>query len=130
MVEQYLNKTRPYLTDLVNDLKQSDTLENLIYNTINFISSKDDNNEDHVMHSKSDNIEIMSSDEADEGIKKLFDSLKNRYQNNLESMRGSKFVFDYVQLLHYVIKSVSIVMDRIDSPYWVKNKKSNNKSYQ
>ena len=45
-------------------------------------------------------------------------------------MRGSKFVFDYVQLLHYVIKSVSIVMDRIDSPYWVKNKKSNNKSYQ
>ena len=34
------------------------------------------------MHSKSDNIEIMISDEADEVIKKLFDSLKNRYQNN------------------------------------------------
>ena len=39
----------------------------------------------------------MSSGEADEVIKKLFDSLKNRYQNNLESMRGSEFVFGYVQ---------------------------------
>ena len=36
------------------------------------------------MHSKSDNIEIMISDEVDEVIKKLFDSLKNKYQNNLQ----------------------------------------------
>ena len=27
--------------------------------------------------------------------------IKNRYQNNLEPMRGSEFVFDYVQLLYY-----------------------------
>ena len=66
-----------------------------------FITSKVDNDVDRVMHSKSDSIEIMSSDEADEVIKKLFDSLKNRYQNNLESMRGSEFVFGYVQLLYY-----------------------------
>ena len=45
----------------------------------------------------------MISDEADEVIKKLFDSLKNRFQNNLESMKGSEFVFDCVHLL-YVIK--------------------------
>ena len=31
------------------------------------------------MHSKIDNIEIMSNDKADEVIKELFDSLKNRY---------------------------------------------------
>ena len=49
------------------------------------------------MHSKSDKIEIMINDEV---IKKLFDSLRNRYQNNVESMRGSVF-FDYVHLLHY-----------------------------
>ena len=42
------------------------------------------------MHSKSDNIKVMISDEADEVIKKKFDSLKNRYQSNLESMRGSE----------------------------------------
>ena len=45
------------------------------------------------MHSKSDKIEIMINDEADEVIE-LFQSLKNRYQNNLESMTGSEFVFD------------------------------------
>ena len=40
--------------------------------------------------------EIMSSDEIDEVIKKLFNSLKSRYQNDLESKKGSEFVFHYV----------------------------------
>ena len=35
--------------------------------TINFISFKD-NDEEHAMHTKSDNIEIMISDDADEVI--------------------------------------------------------------
>ena len=48
------------------------------------------------MHSKSDNIEIMVNDEADKVIKELFDSLKNRYQNNLISMKSGEFVFDWV----------------------------------
>ena len=39
----------------------------------------------------------MINDKADEIVEKRFDSLKNRYQNNLESMKGSEFVFDYVQ---------------------------------
>ena len=36
-------------------------------------------------------------------MKELFDSLKNRCKNNLKSMKGSEFVFDYVNLLYYVI---------------------------
>ena len=52
------------------------------------------------MHSKSGSIEIMINDEADEVIKQLSDSLKNRYQNNFESIKGREFVFDYVQLLY------------------------------
>ena len=47
------------------------------------------------MHPKSNNIEIMINDDADKVIKELFDSLKNRYRNNIESMKGSEFVFDY-----------------------------------
>ena len=54
-VEEYLNKIRPCLRDLVNDLKQSDTWKIQLTITINFISSKGDNDQDHVMHSKSDN---------------------------------------------------------------------------
>ena len=53
------------------------------------------------MHSENDIIEIMINDVADEVIKNLCDSLKNRYQDNLESMKGSEFVFDYVQLFYY-----------------------------
>ena len=37
-----------------------------------------DNDKEHVMHSKSDNIKIMINDEADEAIKELFDLLKNK----------------------------------------------------
>ena len=43
----------------------------------------------------------MTNDKADEVIKEPFDSLKNRYQNNLEFMKVSWFVFDYVHLLYY-----------------------------
>ena len=53
------------------------------------------------MHSKLDSIEIMINYEADEVKENLFESLKNRYQNNLESMKGSEFVFVYVHLLYY-----------------------------
>ena len=77
------------------------------------------------MHSKSDNIEIMISDEAGEVIKKLFDSLKNRYQNILESMRGCESVFDYVQLLYYKCNKINLNYggSYIDSHDWIKNKK-------
>ena len=44
-------------------------------------------------------MEIMINDEVDEIMKELFDSLKNRYQNNLESKKGSEFVFSYVQIM-------------------------------
>ena len=48
------------------------------------------------MYSKSDKIEIMISYVTGEIIEKLFDSLKNRYQNNLQSMRRNEFVLDYI----------------------------------
>ena len=85
------------------------------------------------MHSKRDNIEIMICDDADEVIKKLFDSniYQNRYQNNLQSMSGSDFVLDYAQLLHYKCHKINLNRggSYIDSPDWIK-KKSNDKSYQ
>ena len=99
-VEEYLNKIRPYLKDIINNLKKSDTWKIQLTIANNFISSID-NDEERVMHSKSDNIEIMVNYETDEVIKELFDSLKDRCQNNLISTKGSDFPFDYGQLLHY-----------------------------
>ena len=57
-------------------------------NLINFISSID--NDGGLIHSKRDNIDIMINDQADEVVKELFDSLKNKYQNNLKSMKGTE----------------------------------------
>ena len=57
-VQEYLNKVRPYLKDIINNLKKSDTWKIQLIIAINFISSKN-NDEDHVIHSKGDNIEIM-----------------------------------------------------------------------
>ena len=69
---------------------------------------------------------IEISDGADEVIKKLFDSLKNRYQNNLQSMRDGQFVFDYVHLLYYKCHRTNSNRggSYIDSPDWIKNKKA------
>ena len=83
------NKIRPYLKDIIKNHKISDTLKIQLRIASNFISSTD-NNEKHVMHSKIDNIEIIINDEEN----------KNRYQNNLESMKGSQFLFNYVHLFH------------------------------
>ena len=68
----------------------------------NFISSID-NDEERVMYSKCDNIEMLINNEADEVTKKLFKLLKNRYQNNLEWIKGSEFFLDYVDLMYYVV---------------------------
>ena len=56
------------MKNIMNNLKKSDTLKIQLTIAINFISSVD-NNEEHVMHSKSHNIEIMINDEANEVIK-------------------------------------------------------------
>ena len=97
---KYLNKIKPYLKDIANNLKKFDTRKYQLIIANNFISSLY-NDKERVMHPKSDNIEIMINDEADEAIKKLFDSLKNRYQNNFKLMKCSDFVFDFVHLLYY-----------------------------
>ena len=66
------------------------------------------------MHSTINNIEIMISDEANKVKKELSGSLKNKYQKNLESIKGSKFVliiFSYCII--NVIKQVPIIADHI-----------------
>ena len=40
----------------------------------------------------------MFNDKTNEVMKDDFDSLKNKYQDNLESMKCSNLVFDSVQL--------------------------------
>ena len=75
-------------------------MENSVNNANQSISYKNFE-ETRPMHTKSRNIEIMMIKEADEIIKKVFESLLQNYQKGLEeSMKGSEFVRDCIDLLY------------------------------
>ena len=50
----------------------------------------------------------MIFDDADEVMKEPFDSLRNRYQNIWESMKGSEFLFHYAYLLYYKCHKINL----------------------
>ena len=61
------------------------------------------------MSTKTDNIEIMMSNETDEIIEELFESLLQRFQEGLEeSMRGTEFIFDSVNVLRYKLLKIKL----------------------
>ena len=91
----------------------------------NFTSSKD-NDEERAVHLKSDNIEIMIHDQADEVIEELFQSLVSTYHIGQEtSMKGSDFIFDCDHLLYHKCQKINFKCDGsyINSPVWIKSKK-------
>ena len=134
---------KPYLSDLINNHKTPSLVRYHSGNkswleetssewkiqltmAINFISSKD-SDETRTMHAKSNNVEIMIGSETNEIIKNLFESFFQKYQEGIEeSMRGSEFVYDSVDVLYYNLNKVSLSRggSYIDSPKWLKNKKA------
>ena len=68
--EEYFNKINPYLTDIINNLEKCGAWKIQLTIANNFISSID-NDEERVMHSKSDNIDIMMNDKVDGTIDSL-----------------------------------------------------------
>ena len=79
------------MKDIINDFKRSATWKIQLIIAINFISSKY-TDEELVTYSKTDNIESMIINKADEVIEELFQSLLSRYQIGLEiSMKGYQY---------------------------------------
>ena len=94
---------------------------------VNFISLKPGSHETRITYTRSDNIEIMFGDDNDDIIEQLFESLLKKYEENLQNkMRGSEFKFDGVNFLYYDFNKTSINRggSYIDSPKWLKDKKS------
>ena len=99
-IEDYLDKFEPYLNGLIYDHKTQAEWKIQLTMAINFIFSKD-SDETRTRHTKSDNIDIMIGNETDEIIEELFNFLLQRYQKSLkQSMKGSEFVLDNVDLLY------------------------------
>ena len=125
-IEEYLNKIRPYLKNIKNNLRKSGTCKFQLTIAIKFMSFKD-NGEERIMVSKSDNIEIMSHDKPDETIEDLFESILSRYQIGLEtSTKDSDFIFDCIISLYYKFHKVNLNNSGsyVDSPDWMKSKKA------
>ena len=96
-VEEYLYKIRPYLKNITNNMKKSDTCKIYWTITINFISSKDENDDEYVVYSEKVHMKIMINDKK--VIKCLFKSFKNIYQDNLKkrekAVSFSSIIFIY-----------------------------------
>ena len=111
-VEEYLNKIRPYLENIIQDLKNPDSQEIQLTIAINFISSKD-NDEEGVMHSKGGKIELMIYEKADDIIEKIFESLLSQYKIGVATLiKGSDFIFDCVYFLYH--KRHKIILNEVD----------------
>ena len=79
------------MRDVKINFQKFDTWKNQLTMAINFISSKDVD-EERVMHSKSDNIEFMRYDNENEVVNKRFEPPLSRYQIGLKtSMKESDF---------------------------------------
>ena len=79
------------------------------------------------MHTKSNNVEIISGTETSDAIKELFNSFHRRYQEGLETkVKGSSYVFERVDLLEYHLHKISLNRGSsyISSPEWLKNKRA------
>ena len=73
-------------------------------------------NQTQVMHTKSDNVEIMNGTDTNEAINKLINSFMKRYQEGPETKtKGSSYMFD---LLEYHLHKISLNRGSsyIDSP--------------
>ena len=126
-LEEYLNLIENYLRELIEEYKQKGEWKVQLTIEVNFISLKPGSDETHIMYTRSDNIEIMFGDDNDDIIKQLFESLLKKYEENLQNkMRGSEFEFDGVNFLYHDFNKTSINRggSYIDSPKWLKNKKS------
>ena len=112
---------------LINQYKKEGEWKIQLIAEINFISLKPGLDETRVMYTRSDNEEFMNGDDTNEIIKSLLDSFLQRFEENLqEKMKRSDFEFDGINFFNYNFNKTSIyrVGPYIDSPKWLKDKKS------
>ena len=126
-IHEYLTLIEKYLRKLINHYKNKGEWKIQLTEAINFVSLKPGSDETRVMYTRSFNEEIMEGSDTDEVIKSLFESFLKICDLNLQDkMKGSDFAFDGVDSLYYDFNKTSINRggSYIDSPQWLKNKKS------
>ena len=126
-LKEYLDLIEKYLRKLINYYKNKGEWKVQLIAKISLISLKPGSDVTRIMQTRSDNEEFMNGSDTDEIIKGLFESFLQKYEENLqEKIKGSDFEFDGVNFLHYDFSKISINRggSYIDSPKWLKDKKS------
>ena len=126
-LEEYFNLIEKYLRELIEEYKLKGEWKVQLTIEVNFISLKPGSDETCIMYTRSDSTEVMFGDDNDDIIDQLLESLLKKYEENLRNkMRGSEFEFDGVNFLYYEFNKTSINRggSYIDSPKWLKDKKS------
>ena len=126
-LKEYLTLIEKYFRELINYYKNMGEWKLQLIAEINFISLKPGSDETRIMHARSDNEEFMNGDDTDEISKGLFESFLQKYEENLQNkMKGSEFEFHGVTFLYYDFNKISLNRggSYIDSPKWLKDKKS------
>ena len=83
-LDEYLNKIKPYMRNIIVDFQNSDTWKIQVTIATNFIYSKEAE-EECVMHSRNNNIELTSYNDVNKVDDELSESLRSRYQEYLET---------------------------------------------
>ena len=105
---EHFDIIKPYLNDMIDSYKAGDEWKIQLSMRIIFVSFID-RNETQVMHTKSDNIEIIIGTDTSDAINELIDSFMKRYQEGLETkMRGSSFTFELIDSLEYHLHKISL----------------------
>ena len=104
-LKEYLALIEKYLRELIEEYKLKGEWKVQLKIEVNFISLKPGSDETRIMYTRSDNVEIIFGDDNDDIIEQLFESLLQKYEENLQSkMNGSDFEFDGVNFLYYDFK--------------------------
>ena len=123
---EYLELIKPYLYDLINVHKAKGQWKLQLSAEISFISQKPNSNEIRVMFTRSTPEEFMIGSETEEVAEKLFMSILQKYQDNLQNkMKGPDFIFNGINYLYYDLNRITISKggSYIEPPKWLKDKK-------
>ena len=94
---------------------------------VNFISSKN-TGENRIINVWSDNVSILRGSDTDNIIREMFRSFLRNYQQELNIIKGSDFLFESAELMDYKLHRVRLRRggSYVKSPKWLANKKATN----
>ena len=123
-LDEHFDKIKPHLKYMIDYYKSNGEWKIQITMRIIFISFID-KNETQVMHTKSDNVEIMNGTDTSDAINKLINYFIKRYQEGPDTkIKGCSYIFERIDLLEYHLHKVSLnrASSYIESPEWLHNK--------